>query len=701
MNKSISQVLWSAAILMPAVLLFTAIADLPHVVLMTVGGYILSLSRRKLLVVNDRTIIYSIVVIVVTVVLMDMMFPFNRERFGYITMIMQPQYYTVGAFYAAIALTFFAAGKMVIGGAAAAAVYSLIASADVFNLNLVSTRLPAIGDLINKHFYVIYVWGMGLILFIIVIAFRFGFKSRTVSHRSLILKQIVLGALLIIIPFLIYGGFKLYQHYESEVRRWENILIRMTSRQHLFQRGRLVVFGRETNLHRTMSPEVLANQDQIIMRVIASDAPGYMRGKVYDEYINGLWKNNNTVPDTAMTEKAHEGMLTFKSFFIGEEQAEYRHAYQVYLDDKFNSEVLLLPGNMRRLDVIAAYAGISVGGAVRTEDFQKDGGYTVFTNTVDEAASYPAPQTDLPDIFVQMPQRLGPHLDTILASVPGLKDAKNDRERFNLLLAYFAADFTYSLSWQGDPGTDPVVYFLETAKNGHCELYAASLAMLLRQLNIPSRYVTGFICAEAHPSNKYFVARLGNAHAWVEAYDRDRKEWVMLEPTPPSNLIGPRGEWDTFSNWRDQVSKGWQQLIANLRRGHFANVIVDFFGVIFAVIWMLIANPVGVTIIVGLLAWYIYRRRHARKNRFRYASSREIIRLGKIYQAQATKWEKQLQLPPEPGRTPSELLQLMRQSPKLKPEDLERACNFIENYQRLRFSCRQVTFDEIRKLKQI
>lgn len=700
MNKSLSDVLWSAAIQMPAVLLFAAVTDLPHVVLMVVVGYVLSLSKRKLLIINDRTIIYSIVIIVATVVLLDMMFPFNRERFGYITMIMQPQYYTVGAFYAAIALTFFTGGKMVIGGAAAAAVYSLIASADVFNLNLASIRLPAVGDLINQHFYAIYVWGMGLILFIIVLAFRFGFKSRTVTHRSLILKQIILGTLLIIIPFLIYGGFKLYRHYESEVRRWENILIRMTSRQHLFQRGKLVVFGRETNLHRTMSPEVLANQNQIIMRVISSNAPGYMRGKIYDEYMNGIWKTNSLVQDTIMTEKEYEGMLTFKSFFIGQEQAEYRHHYQVFLDSKFNSEVLLLPGSMRRLDIIAAYANISVSGAVKPEDFQKDGGYTIFANTAGDIA-YPYPETEVPEFFIQMPQRIAPHLDTVLDSISGIKNAPNDRERFNLLLAYFANNFTYALNWQSEPGYDPIVYFLENAKNGHCELYAASLAMLLRRLDIPSRYVTGFICAEAHPSNKYFVARLGNAHAWVEAYDRDHKEWVLLEPTPPSNLIGPVGDWDTFSNWRDQASKGWQQLIANLRRGHFANVIADFFSVVFAVIWMLIANPVGVTIIIGLATWYIYRYRSIRKNRFRYATSHEIIRLGKIYRVQAAKWEKQLRLLPEPGRTPSELLLLMRQSPKLKPEELQRAENFITQYQQLRFSCHQVTFDEIRQLKSI
>ncbi len=698
MKKSFTQIFWCMLILAPALLLFTAVTDLPHVLVIVTFGYILSLMRPKPLVWTDRTIIYTLVVIAVTVVLLDLVFPFNQDRFGYITMVIQPQFYTVGAFYLAVALTFFNTGRAMVGGTAAVALFSLIASADVFNLNVANARIPLIDTFINQHFYNIYVWVMFIELGIVLAAFRHSAPAVRVSARTLTTRRIVLGILWIILPLSIYGSFRVYRHFEGELRRWENMLIRMGSRQGWMQRGKTVVFDKETNLYRVMSPEVLANQQQIIMRVIADSAPGYMRGRVYDEYADGVWKEaaEKETP-AAVVEKAYEGMLTFKSFFITPERSQYFYQCQVYQDGKFISDVLLVPGTIEKLDAIATRASISESGIIKLDEWQKDGGYTVFASGgVNEA--YPKPVTKLPSYYRQVPPGIRPALREILASISGLKAARADAERFRLLLEWYHRNFQYSLSWEGDPGADPVVHFLKNVRKGHCELYAASMALLLREQGIPARYVTGFICEEPHPSGKYYVARLGNAHAWLEAFDRQNQRWILLEPTPASEIGGPRGEWNTFSDWRDRINQGWQQLLASLRRGLFADAILNALDFIWTILRSTLVNPVGIPLLAALGIWYWRRRRRKRRFGAGRELPREIIALGKLYRKRVAAWEKKLALPPEPGRTSSELLELLRRSGRLTPEELIQAEEFIYRYQRLRFSARPVSREELKAL---
>jgi transglutaminase-like putative cysteine protease len=62
-------------------------------------------------------------------------------------------------------------------------------------------------------------------------------------------------------------------------------------------------------------------------------------------------------------------------------------------------------------------------------------------------------------------------------------------------------------------------------KSGVCQDFAHILLVMLRQLNIPARYVSGYIC-----SNKSDMRGEGATHAWVEAYI-PFFGWLGLDPT--------------------------------------------------------------------------------------------------------------------------------------------------------------------------
>lgn len=104
------------------------------------------------------------------------------------------------------------------------------------------------------------------------------------------------------------------------------------------------------------------------------------------------------------------------------------------------------------------------------------------------------------------------------------------------LSAFFNDKFTYTM-WQGfqkkyDPEETPLGRFLLKNRSGHCEYFATATVLLLRQLNIPARYATGYSVHEV--SGDGYVVRYSDAHAWTLVWDDSRKIWTDFDTTPAS-----------------------------------------------------------------------------------------------------------------------------------------------------------------------
>jgi hypothetical protein len=109
------------------------------------------------------------------------------------------------------------------------------------------------------------------------------------------------------------------------------------------------------------------------------------------------------------------------------------------------------------------------------------------------------------------------------------------------LCSYLATsgEYTYSLKLRRhNPRLDPTEDFLRNVRQGHCERYAAGLALMLRTQGIPSRVVKGFRGGEDLGDGQYLI-RHSDAHSWVEALvSRPQHDgsvemhWLTLDPTP-------------------------------------------------------------------------------------------------------------------------------------------------------------------------
>lgn len=67
-------------------------------------------------------------------------------------------------------------------------------------------------------------------------------------------------------------------------------------------------------------------------------------------------------------------------------------------------------------------------------------------------------------------------------------------------------------------------------RRGYCEYYAITMWMMLRELDIPARFVEGFLPGERDATTGTYVVRNSDAHAWVQVYFPSYG-WVDFDPT--------------------------------------------------------------------------------------------------------------------------------------------------------------------------
>jgi transglutaminase-like putative cysteine protease len=106
--------------------------------------------------------------------------------------------------------------------------------------------------------------------------------------------------------------------------------------------------------------------------------------------------------------------------------------------------------------------------------------------------------------------------------------------------------------------------FLFDVKEGHCEYFATSMAVLLRDLGIPARVVNGFYSTEWNALSENFTVRQKDAHSWVEAWMGDNYGWMTFDPTPPSGVArrNDRGAlMEGLSRLSDAVRMRWYRYV--------------------------------------------------------------------------------------------------------------------------------------------
>ena len=140
----------------------------------------------------------------------------------------------------------------------------------------------------------------------------------------------------------------------------------------------------------------------------------------------------------------------------------------------------------------------------------------------------------------------------------------------NIFEWYKKNSFVYTLS-PGTLGENRIDDFLFASRQGFCEHYASSFALLMRYVGIPARVVVGYQGGALAPDGETWEVRQLDAHAWTEV--QLNGEWQRFDPT---GIIAPeridQGMQDLMQNQRDLLGDGqstWQyqqfQMLKTLR----------------------------------------------------------------------------------------------------------------------------------------
>ncbi len=162
------------------------------------------------------------------------------------------------------------------------------------------------------------------------------------------------------------------------------------------------------------------------------------------------------------------------------------------------------------------------------------------------------------------------------------------------IASYFRKNFKYSLSLSNPTDNRTALEdFLLRSRSGHCEYFAAATVLILRKLNVPARYATGYSVHEYSDLEKAFVVRQRHAHAWTLVYldgawhdfDTTPGSWREVEETAARKWGGIPDVWSwlvyTFSKYRWSEGKGSTARYVG---------------------WLLVP-------LVTLLAWRVYRKK--------------------------------------------------------------------------------------------
>jgi len=136
--------------------------------------------------------------------------------------------------------------------------------------------------------------------------------------------------------------------------------------------------------------------------------------------------------------------------------------------------------------------------------------------------------------------------------------APTDYDKVMALKDYLANTCVYSLESLPPPTRkDVVADFVFVRKQGWCDAFATSLAVLCRMMGIPTRLVSGFTQGTYNAETREYIVRAGDKHVWTEVWF-EGVGWVPFEATDgagnTSDTASTQG-LEAFRSWWSEALK--------------------------------------------------------------------------------------------------------------------------------------------------
>ncbi len=263
---------------------------------------------------------------------------------------------------------------------------------------------------------------------------------------------------------------------------------------------------------------------------ISSDvSPGYLRARAFDVYLQSEWYDLSH-QEAIFPEPKN---MPFGMYFVGR-----TNIFSINKTDTSLCKYMIVRHQSRFDDTMFTTLGTSFieaplnvlmrddDGIVYNPNFRNDLVYRIaYTKS-----AYQKPPTGM----LNIPNDLDPRIHELAGRI--FAGCTTTTEKINAVISYFRSNYTYVLGLDIPPGRDKLTHFLLEESTGYCEYFASGAAILLRLADVPTRYVTGFFVTTKDENGESWIARNMDAHAWVEAWDEQQKQWTIVEATPGEDL---------------------------------------------------------------------------------------------------------------------------------------------------------------------
>ena len=275
---------------------------------------------------------------------------------------------------------------------------------------------------------------------------------------------------------------------------------------------------------------IMGDQDPTPALSIASESgPGYLRARAFDVYRQSQWYEA-PYQELLFPEKN----TPFGMYFVGG-----RNLFRLHSTDDSNQEQMTIRHQSRLADAIFTPLGASFI-EVQLNYLQQDDNDIIYAPNSRADLSYrityvKSPYQKSPNLvqrrrMLDVPRNLDTRIKRLANTI--FADCNTTSEKIDAVKQHFRNNYTYFPGMDAPSDRDKLTYFLLEASSGYCEYFASGAAILLRLAGVPTRYVTGFLVThQSSAVDNTWIARNMDAHAWVEAWDRQRNQWTIIEAT--------------------------------------------------------------------------------------------------------------------------------------------------------------------------
>lgn len=155
------------------------------------------------------------------------------------------------------------------------------------------------------------------------------------------------------------------------------------------------------------------------------------------------------------------------------------------------------------------------------------------------------------DGYLQMPEDIKEDIYKLTKEVT--KEKISDWDQAEAIRSYLKTNYTYNLRAKPNEQGDDVYNFLFNNKQGVCQDFASSMVLMCRSIDIPARYVTGYLVTQKKAGTTHtYIVREKDAHAFVEVYI-PAYGWMLFDPTPSAqreDLENMQTQSETQTNYK-------------------------------------------------------------------------------------------------------------------------------------------------------